>query len=85
MTPAEVLRDVQGYAGAGRISVGDHARKRMSERGVTYQDLAHSLKNAGSARKAEKPGRWIEGPDLDGDDLSCVVVLEDGVVVVTVF
>jgi hypothetical protein len=31
-------------------------------------------------------GRWkVEGPDLDGDDLTVVVVIEAEVVVITVF
>jgi hypothetical protein len=31
-------------------------------------------------------GRWrVEGEDLDGDELTVVVVIEDGVVVVTLY
>jgi hypothetical protein len=35
---------------------------------------------------AESEDRWlVEGDDMDGDSLKAVVVLEDGVIVVTVF
>jgi hypothetical protein len=36
--------------------------------------------------KPSQHGRWrVEGPDLAGDEVTAVVVLENGVAVVTVF
>ena len=70
---------------AGQIVIAGHARARMGERGVTLGDVRHALSNA-TACKAQPNGRWrVTGPELDGDELVLVVVLEAGVVVVTVF
>lgn len=51
---------------------------------MLFGDVRHALVNA---RSCEPSGeRWrIEGPDVDGDGLTLVCVLEAGVVVVTVF
>lgn len=85
MTPAEALADVRGYATANRIRVDAHALQRMRERGVAFLDLRHALTNATRCTPGERD-RWrVEGPDLGGDDLTAIVVLEDGVAVVTVF
>jgi subtilisin-like proprotein convertase family protein len=85
VTDAEVLRDVRGYASAGRIRLNAHVRDRMRRRDAGYEDVRHALVNARSARQ-QTNGRWrIEGKDLDGDDLVIIAVLEDGVVVVTLF
>jgi hypothetical protein len=85
VTPAEALADVQGYASANRIRVEGHALQRMRERGVAVRDLRHALANATGCARADK-GRWrVEGPDLAGDEVTAIVVLEDGVIVVTVF
>lgn len=85
VSPAEALDAIHGYAAANRIEVSGHARKRMRQRGVSHNDLRHALANATGCR-TQPEGRWrVEGADLDGDLLSAVVVIEDGVVVVTVF
>lgn len=85
MTPAEALRDIRGYALAGRIEVVPHASRRMRERGVIFDDLRHALTTA-TACKAEPKDRWkVDSTDAEGDALSVVVTLEDGVVVVTLF
>lgn len=48
-------------------------------------DLRHALVNARSCSQ-QKTGNWrVEGSDLDGDDLTLVVAIEDGLVVVTLF
>lgn len=84
MSPGEALETVRGYAGAQRIIVTEHAYIRMRQRGVQYGDLRCALVGAkGCVADGEK---WkVTGPDLDGDDLTCVVTIEAGVVVVTVF
>ena len=85
MTPAEALADVRGYASANRIRVDAHALQRMRERGVAFRDLRHARANATKCTPGDE-NRWrVEGPDLAGDDVTAIVVLEDGVVVVTVF
>lgn len=84
MTPTEALTAVRGYAAAGRFVLSGHARQRMSERNVTFRDVRHALTNARSC--SAEGERWrVKGPDWDGDDLVLVCVLEDGVIVVTVF
>jgi hypothetical protein len=57
----------------------------MGERGVRAADLRNALVNARSC--APQAGeRWkVEGSDLDGDDLTVVVVIDDGLLVVTLF
>ena len=86
MTPAEAIAQVRGYAAANRIQIGPHAKTRMGQRGVTYRDLRNALEHATRCVAAEQPGRWrVTGPDLDAEELTTVVVIHDGVVVVTVF
>lgn len=85
MTADEALKHVRGFAAAGRYVVSQHARKRMQERGVQEMDLRNALVNARSA-EAKDDGKWkVEGSDLDGDDLTVIVVIDDGVIVVTLF
>lgn len=92
MTPDELkaLAEARGYAGANRVTLSIHANRRLRQRGGGPADAVHALANAVScADQRADPGRagdWrVTGPDTDGDDLTCVVVLADGVVVVTVF
>lgn len=62
-----------------------HARERMRQRGADFTDVRHALIRAQTCTPADRD-RWkATGPDRDGDDLTCVVALEDGVIVVTVF
>ena len=85
VSPAEALRDVKGLAKAGRVEVSKHARQRMGERGLDDEDVFAALMGA-SACEAEPLDRWkVFGHDLDGEELKVVVVIELGVVVVTVF
>lgn len=85
MTPSEALADVRGYARAGQVRVTFHAKTRMAERGVAAGDLWHALENAERCR-AESEERWrVEGPDEEGATLTAIVVIVDGVLVVTVF
>jgi len=87
MTPDEqaVLKDIQGLAGAGRVAIRNHALERMDERGLDWEDVVRALMTAVSC-EAQPLDRWkVEGVDLDGDAVTVVVVIELGVVVVTVF
>lgn len=57
----------------------------MGERGASVEDVRAALMDAQSC-EAASDDRWrIEGPDLDGDDVEMIVVVEDDVVVVTLF
>jgi hypothetical protein len=85
MTPPEALVAVRGYATANRVRFSGHARQRAALRGATVGHVLHALRNAAVCERGEG-NRWkATGPDLDGDDLTAVVVIEDGLVVVTVF
>jgi hypothetical protein len=82
---ATALADIRGYAAANRILIVRHAWQRMAERGAQYEDVRHALAGARKCRAADQ-GRWkVFGVDRDGDELVCVVTIEGGVIVVTVF
>lgn len=56
----------------------------MRQRNERYVDVRNALVHARSCSVEGK--RWrVEGPDADGDSLQLVVVIDDGLVVVTVF
>ena len=83
MTSAEALRDIRGYASAGRVRFSSHACQRMNQRGATARDVVNTCARAS---RAAEPGRWkATGPDFDGDELTVVVTIKDGLTVVTVF
>lgn len=82
---AQILADVRGYALAGRVRFTRHAWLRVDERQATQGDVLHALTAAERCRGVGEE-RWrVEGKDRDGDDLTVIVVLEDGVLVVTLF
>lgn len=87
MTPAEAqaLADVRGYASAGRYVLSAHAKRRALERGVRPADVRFALVSALTCCD-QGDGSWkVPSRDMDGDDLTVVVVIEDGVLVVTLF
>jgi hypothetical protein len=85
MTSAQALRDIRGYAAAGRVTIRVHARRRMKERNATEADVIHALVNARSC-VAEPEERWcVSSADLEGEALTLIVVIEDGDVVVTLY
>ncbi len=86
MSPAEALAAIRGYAGANRIEFTAHAVTRMGMRHASYADVREALMTAKSCRQ-QPDGAWRAegGHDLDGDELTVVVVIEDGLVVVTFF
>jgi hypothetical protein len=57
----------------------------MWERNANHADVIHVLQLATDAE--EQPnGRWrIRGADVDGDELTVLVVVDEDVVIVTVF
>lgn len=85
MNSAEALALIRRAATLGQIRLTKHARERMSERGASVHDVRHSLANASRCAPAEGD-RWrTTGLDLDGDELTAVVVIDGDVIVVTVF
>ena len=57
----------------------------MRERGAQFEDVREALVTA-SKCTADEDEKWkVTGVDRDGDELTLVVALEDGVVVVTLF
>ncbi len=86
MTPAEALADIRGFAFARRVTYSVHALERMAERGATRADVVDGLANATSCVHDTKLDRWrVECLDRDGDPLTVVVAIDDGLGVVTVF
>jgi hypothetical protein len=86
MNPAEALRHIRGYAAAGRVRFVHHAYQRMDERGATVRDVIKACANATQCTRAAQADRWkATGPDLDGDELTVVVAIEDGLLVITLF
>jgi hypothetical protein len=87
VTPGAALRTARKAGTTGQFYVTAHALQRQDERSVTQADIASAL--ASSMRATYQPQRrtWRlgGGRDLDGEELTVVVVFEQGVVVVTVF
>lgn len=85
-TADEALTEVRRLAVMRRVRIEDpHVRLRMAQRHVRAEDVFCALCNAVGCKPGNELGRWkVTGPDLDGDDLSLVVVFEGDVVVITV-
>jgi hypothetical protein len=84
VTADEALKAVRGLAAAGQVRFTRHARERMYQRNASERDVMNALVKARGCRASD--GAWkVDGPDLDGDDLTVVVRLEDGVLVITVY
>ena len=86
MRADEALEAVRGYAAANRVRLTRHALARMEERCVTSGDVRAALMSATSCQ-LEPDARWLVGGgrDLGEAPLALVVVIQDGVIVVTVF
>lgn len=57
----------------------------MSERGVTYADLLHALRNATDCEEGEN-GRWkVCSTDTSGEPLTAILLFQDGILIVTVY
>ena len=77
------LADVIGYAQANRIHYSGHAWERMRQRRISTGDVSCALRNATHC-KSELGERWcVTGPDLDSEEIQVIVIIEDGVLVVT--
>lgn len=85
VSAVKAMKDIKGYAAAGRITFTRHARLRMSQRNVADRDVFRALSTASQCVPADGASWKVSGKDLDGDDLDMVVAVENGVIVVTVF
>ncbi len=87
MRESEALALIKTAAVQRRFILGDHAMKRVRERGGGPADIRNALMTATRCRWQPDNGRWkiLDGVDLEGDELICIVAIDDGVVVVTVF
>ncbi len=85
VTPAQALADIRGYARAGRVEFTSHALLRARQRRVRVSEVVTALAYA-SACSLEEGEKWRAAcHDADGDPLAIVVVIEDGLLVVTLF
>lgn len=87
MTAAEALETIKGLAAANRIRLVPHAMLRARQRGASFAHVRCALSKASDCKlNAQREGSWqVTGPDLDGDELTCVCVIEDAVVVITLY
>lgn len=87
VNPTAALHEIRRYAVQRRMKFSSHALKRMSERGATREDVRHALCVAKSCRVSpDGPGRWlVPSVDEEGLRLDVVVVVEAGVLVVSLF
>jgi hypothetical protein len=82
----DALRTIRGYGSANRVRFSAHSYQRMDERGLQKKEVIRALASARTAIPTEKPGRWrVTGPDFDDDELTVIVAIENGLLVVTVF
>jgi hypothetical protein len=88
MDPDEVLEAIRSCGRANRIRFTAHAAREAAECGATRDDIRCALANAKSIRASGR-GRssdWtVMGPDLDGDDVEIALILEGGVLIITVY
>ena len=88
MDSREALRVVRGLARANRIRFTAHAARESVECGATRADVRYALANVRRVRPSGR-GRasdWtVSGPDEVGDELEVAIILDDGILVITVY
>jgi hypothetical protein len=86
MTEAARLELVRTYTLAGRWEVeANHGVIRMRERGASFSDIRHGLLS-GTRCSVQENGRWrLVTEDLDADELTLILFVDDGVLVITLF
>ncbi len=84
MNAREALTTVRGLASANRYMLTSHAYDEMIAAGAQREEVHSALVNA---RRSKRDGAgWVvTGPDRDGDELTMKVVLEDDMLVITVW
>lgn len=83
--PADALANIRGYARAGRVEFTDHAVKRARQGRVRIGEIVQALAYAYECRLEEGEKWRALCRDQDGDLLEAIVVIEDGLLVVTLF
>lgn len=69
------------------VIIRHHARKRMAERNITVQDMKNILWYGQLVDRSMPEGTWrykIKGHTLNSKQGSCVVEIEDALIIVTV-
>ena len=69
------------------VIIRHHARKRMAERNITVQDMKNILWYGQLVDRSMPEGTWrykIKGHTLKSKQGSCVVEIEDALIIVTV-
>lgn len=86
MDAAAALAEIKVHASANRIMVTDHAWERMEERNVTRRDIWYALTSATGCQWTMPDETWrvSGGKDAGGDPLDVCVVIESGVLIITV-
>lgn len=81
------LHEIRRLATQGRVIYTRHAEQRMDERRVKRSDVIHALTSATDARwQADRQTFAVTGGvDMTGDELTVIVVIQDDVLVVTLF
>jgi hypothetical protein len=82
---AEALADIRGYARAGRVELTEHVVMRARERRVRVGEIVTALAYAHDCRHEEGEKWRALCRDRDGDLLEMIVVIEEGLLVVTLF
>lgn len=88
MDSAESLRVIRGLASANRIRLTAHAEREAAECGARPEDIRCALVRAKSIRASgrDRASDWtVTGPDLDGDDLEIALIIQDGLLIITVY
>jgi len=82
---ARALDEIHRCAAAGLDRYTSHATRRMDERGIKRSDVRHAVSLA-TRCAAQENGCWrVPGRDRAGDELTVVVALVQGVLVITAY
>jgi hypothetical protein len=85
MTPAEALELIQEYVHFGRTRFTTHALRRMFQRNISRQDVYTAINTALSCLVQEDESWRVTGQDKEGDELTVIVSIEGGNVIITVY
>jgi Domain of unknown function (DUF4258) len=79
------LADIQGYARAGRVELTEHVVLRARQRRVRIGEIVTALAYAHGCRREKDEKLRALCRDRDGDLLEMIVVIDEGLLVVTLF
>jgi hypothetical protein len=86
MTPAAALAEAKRIAATGVFFISNHAALRMRQRTVKRPDIQAAIASAVSAADQGNEKWLVEGGlDTQGDGLTLVVLLDGGMMIVTVY